>query len=241
MSVDYVLRLEQGRVTTPSASIVSGLARALQLDRGERDHLFRLARLQPPAGDAISEHVPPGTQRILTRLGETPAAVFAADWQLLWWNRSWVALFGDPLMLPAERRNLVRWRFPTPSRLPDRDSWPVVSTDADRSDRAIVADLRSASSRYSADSRLASLIAQTIDGNEQFAQLWHEGSVGGHVEDRKTIQREGIGAITLDCDVLTDTGSDLKIVIYTALPGSLDEMKLRLSLLAGEPAPVSKV
>ncbi|MGD0698472.1 MAG: helix-turn-helix transcriptional regulator [Trebonia sp.] len=89
ISVDYIVRLEQGRAATPSAQIVSALARALRLTRGERDHLYGLAGLRPPRDTAITDHIPPGMQRVLTRLGETPVAVFAADWRLIWWNRSW--------------------------------------------------------------------------------------------------------------------------------------------------------
>jgi hypothetical protein len=33
--------------------------------------------------------------------------------------------------------------------------------------------------------------------------------------------------VDVDCDVLTDGDSDLKIVILTAAPGSSDEAKLR--------------
>jgi DNA-binding XRE family transcriptional regulator len=49
VSVDYVVWLEQGRATTPSAQIVSALARALRLSVPERDHLYRLSGLRPPA------------------------------------------------------------------------------------------------------------------------------------------------------------------------------------------------
>lgn len=237
MSVDYVVRLEQGRVTTPSAAIVAGLARALQLDRKERDHLYRIAGLQPPGDRMVTDHIPPGMQRVLVRLGETPAAVFAADWQLVWWNRSWTALFGDPRMLAPEGRNLVRSRFLTSRDEGKIAAWPVVLADAEASDRAIVSDLRRASGRYPADRRITSLIAQMIEKSHDFARLWQEGAVGGHIEDRKTIQRHGIGPITLDCDVLTDTDTDLKVVIYTAAPGTSDETKLRLSLLAGNATP----
>src|ERR1700691_1640366 len=69
VSVDYVVRLEQGRATTPSAQVVSALARALQLTEAERDHLFRLAQLVPPADDQISDHIPPGVHRVVGRLG----------------------------------------------------------------------------------------------------------------------------------------------------------------------------
>jgi hypothetical protein len=57
--------------------------------------------LQPPQDDTITDHIPPGMQRVLTRLGEMPVAVFAADWQLIWWNRSWAALLGMTRELPA--------------------------------------------------------------------------------------------------------------------------------------------
>jgi transcriptional regulator with XRE-family HTH domain len=97
--VDYLARLEQGRAGNPSAQVVAALGRALQLDRQERNHLYRLAGLQPPQDGLIEDHIPPGLQRLLGRLGDTPAAVFTADWQLLWWNDGWSALFGDPSKL----------------------------------------------------------------------------------------------------------------------------------------------
>lgn len=49
VSVDYLVRLEQGRATTPSPQVAGALARALRLTDGERDHLYRLAGLQPPS------------------------------------------------------------------------------------------------------------------------------------------------------------------------------------------------
>src|SRR3954466_271520 len=48
VSVDYVMRLEQGRSRTPSAQIVASLARALQLDRTETDVFYHAAGLVPP-------------------------------------------------------------------------------------------------------------------------------------------------------------------------------------------------
>jgi transcriptional regulator with XRE-family HTH domain len=233
VSVDYIVRLEQGRATTPSAQIVSALARALQLSRQERNHLYRLAGLQPPQDGTITDHIPPGMQRVLTRLGETPVAVFAADWRLIWWNRSWAALLGDPSSVAAEDRSLVKTRFPVTADRGRLATWPVVSENREASDRAIIADLRRASARYPDDPRLAGLISRTLDGNPRFAQLWRDGAVGRHTEDRKTIRHPDIGDITVDCDVLSDSDTDLKIVIYTAVPGSEDETKLDLARVAG--------
>ncbi len=51
--------------------------------------------------------------------------------------------------------------------------------------------------------------------------------MGAHREDRKTVEHPEVGPVDVDCDVLTDGDSDLKIVILTAAPGSSDEAKLR--------------
>jgi transcriptional regulator with XRE-family HTH domain len=233
VSVDYIVRLEQGRATTPSAQIVSALARALQLSRPERDHLYRLAGLQPPPDGAITDHIPPGMQRVLTRLGDTPVSVFAADWRLVWWNRSWAALLGDPSGVAPEDRNLVKARFPVGPGPSQFTGWPIVSENREATDRAVIADLRRASARYPGDARLAGLIRRTLDGNEHFAQLWRDGAVSRHTEDRKIIRHPDVGDITVDCDVLSDDDTDLKIVIYTTIPGSEDETKLDLTRVVG--------
>ena len=233
LSVDYVVRLEQGRASTPSAQVAGALARALRLSRQERDHLYRLAGLQPPMDGMITEHIPPGMQRMLTRLGETPAGVFTADWRMIWWNRAWAALHGDASAVAPENRSLVKSRFPVAGDSAGGVSAvPVVLADKDASDRAIVADLRRASGRYPGDPRLAALIRRTIEGNARFAALWHEGAVGVHGEDRKMVKHPGVGDVTVDCDVLNDGETDLKIVIFTPVT-SEDATKIDLALVAG--------
>jgi transcriptional regulator with XRE-family HTH domain len=235
VSVDYVVRLEQGRATTPSRSVVASLARALQLSTAERDHLYRLAQLVPPANSAISDHLPPGMQRVLARLGDVAVAVFAADWQLVWWNRGWAALLGDPSASPPRLRNFARDRFPVDAGPACLALWPVTEQDRDATDAAVVSDLRRATGRFPQHTRLAVLIRELSAGNRRFAELWTTGEVAAHREDHKTIDHPSVGLITVDCDVLTDGDSELKIVIMTAAPGSEDETKLRLTAIAGPP------
>ncbi|WP_215910086.1 helix-turn-helix transcriptional regulator [Streptacidiphilus fuscans] len=236
VSVDYVVRLEQGRATTPSASVVASLARALHLSVAERDHLYRLAHLAPPARGTVSDHLPLGMQRMLARLGDVPVAVFAADWQLIWWNRGWAALLGDPSAWPPRLRNFARDRFPvdgSPARL---TAWPVSESDRAATDAAVVSDLRRATGRFPQDSRLAALIGELNSGNARFAELWATGEVAAaHREDRKTVDHPLVGPVTVDCDTLTAGDDELKIVIWTAVTGSEDETKLRLSTVAGPP------
>ncbi|OZM76029.1 helix-turn-helix domain-containing protein [Pseudonocardia sp. MH-G8] len=242
VSVDYVVRLEQGRATAPSAQVLASLARALQLSAAERDHLYRLAHLAPPADGTIPDHIPPGVHRVLTRLGDVAVAVFAADWQLIWWNRAWAALLGDPSASPPQLRNFARDRFPVGTGPAQLARWPVIELDRDAMDAAVVSDLRRATGRFPHDTRLAELVRVLGAGNGRFAQLWATGTVAAHSEGRKTIEHPSVGPVAVDCDVLADGDSERKIVVMSAVPGSADETTLRLAEIAGpvggwEPAP----
>jgi transcriptional regulator with XRE-family HTH domain len=234
VSVDYVVRLEQGRAATPSPSVVAALARALQLTDAERDHLYRLARLAPPAPEVIRDRIPPGMHRVLGRLGDVAAAVFAADWRLLWWNPGWAGLLGDPSSTPPDRRNFALDRFllgDGPARLAQ---WPVHEPDRAAVDAALVADLRRATGRFPRDARLAGLIGELAEGSARFAALWAGASVAAHKEDHKTIEHPQLGPVEVDCDVLTDGDTELKIVIMSAAPGSAAETGLRQAAGLGE-------
>jgi transcriptional regulator with XRE-family HTH domain len=233
VSVDYVVRLEQGRATTPSVQVVAALARALQLTVDERDHLFRLASLAPPSSGRVSEHLTPSVHRVLSRLGDAAVAVFAADWQLIWWNRSWAAVLGDPSGVPVPVRNFARCVFPLPEDGAAVAQWPVVVHDQAHTEAAVASDLRRATGRFPDDPRLSGLVSDLLAGNARFAELWAAGTVSAHREDRKVVHHPAVGPIAIDCDTLTDGEADLKIVVMTAAPDTEDESRFRLALVVG--------
>ncbi|WP_229670799.1 helix-turn-helix transcriptional regulator [Deinococcus aquiradiocola] len=222
LSVDYVTRLEQGRATAPSGQAVAALAGALQLSAAERDHLYRLTGLRPPGDRPVSDRITPGVQRLLTRLGDVPVSVFAADWQQVWWNDSWAALIGDPAEVAPEERNFATSRFPVPGFPARVEAWPVQVADLNASKRGLVADLRRASARYPGDARLSGLLQRLLGGNPDFARMWRSGAVGEHSEDRKVVEHPVVGHVHVDCDVLTAGDADLRIVALTAEAGSID-------------------
>jgi transcriptional regulator with XRE-family HTH domain len=237
VSVDYLVRLEQGRATTPSAQVIAALARALQLTNNERDHLHRLARLAPPTELEISDHIPPGLHRVLHRLGDAAVAVFAADWQLVWWNHGWAALLGDPSSTPPARRNFARDTFPIDGDGPHLSQWPVTSHAPDTVEAAVVSDLRRATGRFPASRRLSDLVHELTTGSRRFAELWASGAVGAHREDHKIVEHPTVGPITVDCDVMIDGDAERKIVLLTAAPDTEDHTKLQLAVLAGVSGP----
>jgi transcriptional regulator with XRE-family HTH domain len=224
ISVDYVTRLEQGRATGPSGQVVEAICRALRLNAEEREHLFRLAGLAPPGSGLVPAAITPSVQRLLDRLTGTPVAVFDAIWTLLTYNPLWAALAGDPSTRRGIERNIVWQHFLGSADL-------VEQTAEQETDfaTAVVADLRAAAARYPADARVRQLIRELTAGSDSFVTLWESGIVGSHRAARKTINNPLVGPLLLDCDVLSVAGSDLRIVAYTAEPGT--DAADRLALL----------
>jgi hypothetical protein len=225
ISVDYVTRLEQGRATNPSEQVVEALGRALRLSGAEREHLFNVAGLVPPGQGTVPAYITPSVQRMLDRLTGTPVAVSDATWTLLLANPLYTALMGERR---GNERNAV-WRTFLGSGSRVRHT--------PRSQRALetaqVAGLRATASRYPADQRLRRLVAELRANSERFAELWDAGAVGRLEASRKTVDHPQVGALTLDCDVLSVAGSDLRIMIYTAEPGTQDDERLALLAVLG--------
>lgn len=228
VSADYITRLEQGRAASPSAQVLAALARALRLSEAERQYLFTLAGQPLPATGHIRSSLTPGVQRLLDQLDGTAVSVYDAAWTLIAWNPLWAALMGDPSGLRGRDRNLL-WRHFT--GLPGR----VTHTPRQQAafEASAVADLRSMTARYPKDPSLRPLVADLRAASARFAELWDAAAVGIHEADRKTIHHPDIGTLTLDCDVLTVQGSDLRIVAYTAAPGSDAADRLKLLSVIG--------
>lgn len=228
ISVDYVTRLEQGRASNPSSQVVEALARALRLSADERAHLYRLAGLAPPSPQTVPVFIPASVQRLLDRLSGTPVAVYDAIWTLIVANPPYAALMGDPSHWRGNERNSV-WRHFLGVRSRVR-----YTPEALRGfEEALVGDLRAAAERYPADRRLQYLITELREDSERFAELWDSGAVGLHEAARKTIDHPLVGPVTLDCDVLSVRGSDLRVMVYTAQPGTEDADRLALATVLG--------
>jgi transcriptional regulator with XRE-family HTH domain len=86
LSMDYYIRLEQGKETNPSGPILDGLARALRLNEEEQAHLYRLADLAAPEGLALFAGIqdwPAGQRNTIRFTFLHPAArELFADWDV---------------------------------------------------------------------------------------------------------------------------------------------------------------
>ena len=219
LSVDYLVRLEQGRADRPSAQVVGSLARVLQLSDPERDQLYAAAGLAAPTSGLVPTHIPGSVQRLLARLPDVAIGVYTATWTLLTANEAWAALLGpvDP------GRNLVVQAF--------TGSGVVVLRGRDDEMRfqcALVSDLRRALIRYPEDPTVVALVEQLRSVSETFRALWADATIVEHRSEPKTFVHPVVGPLTLDCDVFTAAGTDLRIVAYTAVPGSEDASRFDL-------------
>ena len=218
VSVDYLIRLEQGRAERPSAQVVSSLARVLQLSDLERDQLHLAAGLPAPVPSAVPTHIPASVQRLLARLPDVAVGVWTAHWTLLTANAAWEALLGP--MRPGFNLLVAHFAGTEPQVV-----WEA--GESERHARALVSDLRSVLIRYPDDPSVRALLAELMTF-DRFAQLWAEGTVVEHRFQSKTFVHPQVGQVTLDCDVLTAIGTDLRIVAYTAEPGTEDASRFDL-------------
>ena len=229
ISVDYLVRLEQGRATNPSAQVLAALSRALRLTTEERDHLYTVAGQAPPRRSAMTTHVPPSVQRLVDRLADLPVAVYDPAWTIITWNAAWAALMGDPSA--GERAGQEPDLADLHRHVGPGAQGPAA--EADEFEANAVADLRRAVGTYPDDARLRQLVDDLRRASARFARLWAERMVNTVGSSSKTIVHPEVGPITLDCDVLTVAGSDLRLVVYTAEPSSPDADRLRLAQVIG--------
>ncbi|GAB3767651.1 helix-turn-helix transcriptional regulator [Microlunatus parietis] len=220
VSVDYYVRLEQGRTPAVSDAVLDAVARVLRLDETERSHLRNLvrpARRRRPA----SQRVRPGLSRLLEMAGDLPAFVMGRRSDILAWNPLADAVYDFSSMQPAER-NSARHTFLRPeARLFYRD-WPAVAAD-------MVAFLRLDAGRYPDDAELAALIGELSMKDDTFRTLWAEHTVLEKTYGAKLINHPVVGELDLAYESLRPSGDpDLTLAMYTAAAGSPTEERLRL-------------
>jgi transcriptional regulator with XRE-family HTH domain len=227
LSVDYIVRLEQGRKTRPSLQVVAALARALRLSAEELAVLHRAAGLAPPTG-GVERRVPQTVERLTARLDRLPAAVYSADWWLLRWNSSWAALLGDPAAMTGLNRNLVWQVF-------DARQWRAqpAGRPLDEFQQTLVADLRTLLVEHPHDQQLGELVEALRKHRPDFAWQWAEGGAARLRSERKRVTHPQVGNLLLDCDVLQVPGSDVRVLLFSAEPGSPDASRLELLSASG--------
>jgi transcriptional regulator with XRE-family HTH domain len=199
VSIDYLVRLEQGRDTRPSPSVLAALADALLLDDEQRREMYTLAMVSQtselcPAARPLARAVAPTVTALLERLTATPAFVAGPANDVLAWNDAWEQLVRPLGMLDGALPNLARHVFLHPSARTVYPDWEAVADEQ-------VSRLRAASTRWGDDESFIALMDElraTPGFDERFASF-------GATEKRRgstRIAHPDLGQLRLDYEVL---------------------------------------
>lgn len=226
VSVAYLTRLEQGRGHNVSAEVLGALSRALRLTEAEHEHLTRLVKCprtnrntSPPPDQ---ERVRPALREMLASLDGVPAYVTGWRSDLLAWNRTATAVFGDWDQLPPRERNWARLLFLRPG-------FRSLFTDWETRAAATVSTLRLHSGCRPDDPGLRSLVDELASGSPDFRRLWSHHDISEHHHGTTTLQHPLVGTLTLSFETLQlPDGSDQTLTIHHAQRPSPAWENLRL-------------
>lgn len=230
MSTDYYSRIEQERGPQPSEQMIASIAQGLHLSLDERDHLFRLAGLNPPTRGGTSDHISPGLLRIFDRLHDTPAEIVTELGETLRQTPLGVALTGDTAALTGPERSLgYRWfTDPDARRIYDPAEHAFLG-------RMFASGLREIATLRGPASRAAHLADLLLAGNEEFRTVWDAHEIGIRPQETKRFVHPEVGPLELTCQRLVDPDQGHLLLVYTAIPGSESDERLRLLSVVSAP------
>ncbi|BDH12529.1 helix-turn-helix transcriptional regulator [Streptomyces hygroscopicus] len=208
VSIDYIVRLEQGRGLRPSANVVEALARALRLAPDERAYLFNLAQQRPRNADKPATTAALPLARLVTDLSPLPAMLMNHRYDILAWNGEMARLLLDFDTLPPSQRNAMWLCLMHPEI---REFY----VDRERVVREGIAHLRAAWAAHPEDRALSDLIAEFTARDEDFARLWAERDIKVNGRGRKVLRHPEAGVIAVHFEVLMPLQDpDQRLVIY---------------------------
>lgn len=207
ISVEWYVKLEQGRAVTPSSDTVDALAGALMLSEAERTHLRLLARGEP-RGTFVIEQVPATLKRLVDSLPH-PAYVTGLRWDLLAWNEAAATLFGDLEHLADADRNILHFVLTNPKgRALFGEHW---TEEAQR----MVALFRATHDVRAADPAFIELVARIRPNCLEFETWWNAHDVAEPISGTKDLQHPTLGRLRYDYATLqANDDPRLKLVVY---------------------------
>ncbi|MEU5641383.1 helix-turn-helix domain-containing protein [Streptomyces milbemycinicus] len=235
ISVDYYVRLEQGRATQPSPEVLDALAKALGLDTAERNHLTTLVGTR--GGPPPEARVSPLLRQILDAMAPVPAFVTNHRLDVLAWNDLGGELIGG-LADPGRRdHNQARYFFLDPTSRTVFPEWEDRAAES-------VGQLRVSAGRYPDDAELAALITDLSTHSADFRRVWATGEVVMCGAGRKRLRHPVAGLLTLDYETLHvpaapgETG--LMMHVFGAEEGSREAAALAgLATAVGREVPIT--
>ena len=186
LSADWIAWLEQGRDIKLSSQAAARLARALQLDPVEEEHLKALAN-GPGLVPLPLAQVPPTLRAVVEGQGINPAYVSDPLGDLVFWNASAGLVFHDFGRRGTSRANLLHYMFLCEEARSIAD-WEHYA-------RRIAAKFRLWHDRLDGDARFAELALELRARSVAFNDFWIAHEVQRRSTGRKVI-RHALGSLS---------------------------------------------
>ncbi|PZG18215.1 helix-turn-helix domain-containing protein [Nonomuraea aridisoli] len=219
ISVEYYLRLEQGRDRHPSGQVLASIARVLQLDDDSTAYLMGLSagRPRPARRRPRREVVPDSTRTLLPRL-PFPAFVEGRYLDVLAANHLAGAL--SPRFTPGHNR--LRDLFLDPAERDFFSDWELAT-------EGIVATFRQSVGTDTDDVRFIELVGELSLASPRFRDLWARHDVRIRQGASLSFDHPQLGELRLHREKLAIAGTDgIMLVLYHPEPGTSDADKLAL-------------
>jgi transcriptional regulator with XRE-family HTH domain len=210
VGVTWYTWLEQGRPINASVQVLDAVARVLQLDPTEREHLYRLAGIpfvREPVSDA--EVVGEEVLGILSALDPLPAAVYNARYDVQATNATYRAMWPMTSLVERRARNVLHELFTVPE---------CCSTFVDSGQELpwMVAQVRRTYGHHVGEPAWENFIALLIKDSPLFAQIWANGDVAAPGRRVKVFRYAQIGVVHLTSTSLSIDGmAENRVIVYT--------------------------
>ena len=235
VSAAYYTRLEQGNSRSVSAEVLDAISDALRLSDAEHTHLLHLAKptRQKRRPAPKRQHVRPALLELLTAMEGIPAYVWGRRTDVLAWNRTASALFGDWAERAPQDRNWGRITFLDPAARRFFVDWESKASD-------VVGHLRLDAGLHADDPLLTALIGELSMKSEDFRRLWAAHDVTKKTHGSMRMMHPLTGELTLHYETFGLPGDqEQALATYHAEPGSASEEALRLLASWGAAAPLA--
>lgn len=209
VSVDWYVRLEQGRPVSPSEQVLDSVADALELDDPERDFLRNLAR--PVTGvraeDPGLPAVRPGIRTMIHSFRDHAAFVLGPRMEVLDGNELTWALLTDFSARPVGDRNLLRWILTDPDARALYVDWEIIASE-------IVGVLQLEASARPRDRRIQALAAEMSAASPEFRAWWARPAPQGRTSGVKRFDHPAVGRLTINWEAFTLQDDETQTVFF---------------------------
>ena len=188
VGVTWYTWLEQGRPINASTQVLDAIARTLQLDAAEHQHLYTLAEVPDVKQiEAVGCELPKDLQTILDAMGHM-ATVVNERYDMIATNAGFNALFPSVLAQAKQGRNTFVCTFNHPECCHPFVNWHETMPP-------MVATLRAAYARHIGEPYWDDFINSLIRRNGYFAELWSRNEVAGFGQMTRVFYQPAVGIL----------------------------------------------